>query len=215
MKRFMTKPANRTHKSSPGFASLLVVTSIGIALLIMLISMYRNTVDAHAVQKNNLLKNDYQQREDAFLRALTNIIPNRAILCMQDDSKNKESLQWKNIIEDALVMSNSRQALAPGVALSLGISNVRSGNNSDSNLELGAIISALAGGTTDPDAITSGTNISASTDFPPPLECSSSEKIDDSLYPIVSLDKKYGPSASGWVQASVSDFPLYNLIDAP
>ena len=92
MKRFMTKPANRTHKSSPGFASLLVVTSIGIALLIMLISMYRNTVDAHAVQKNNLLKNDYQQREDAFLRALTNIIPNRAILCMQDDSKNKESL---------------------------------------------------------------------------------------------------------------------------
>ena len=215
MKRFMTKPANRTHKSSPGFASLLVVTSIGIALLIMLISMYRNTVDAHAVQKNNLLKNDYQQREDAFLRALTNIIPNRAILCMQDDSKNKESLQWKNIIEDALVMSNSRQALAPGVALSLGISNVRSGNNSDSNLELGAIISALAGGTTAPDAITSGTNISASTDFPPPLECSSSEKIDDSLYPIVSLDKKYGPSASGWVQASVSDFPLYNLIDAP
>ena len=49
MKRFMTKPANRTHKSSPGFASLLVVTSVGIALLIMLISMYRNTVDAHAV----------------------------------------------------------------------------------------------------------------------------------------------------------------------
>ena len=215
MKRFMTKPANRTHKSSPGFASLLVVTSIGIALLIMLISMYRNTVDAHAVQKNNLLKNDYQQREDAFLRALTNIIPNRAILCMQDDSKNKESLQWKNIIEDALVMSNSRQALAPGVALSLGISNVRSGNNSDSNLELGAIISALAGGTTAPDAITSGTNISASTDFPPPLECSSSEQIDDSLYPIVSRTKKYGPLASEWVKASVDDFPRYNLIDAP
>ena len=34
-------------------------------------------------KKNNLLKNDYQQREDAFLRALTNIIPNKAILCMK------------------------------------------------------------------------------------------------------------------------------------
>ena len=215
MKRFMTRPANRTHKNSPGFASLLVVTSVGIALLIMLISMYRNTVDAHAVQKNNLLKNDYQQREDAFLRALTNIIPNRAILCMQDDSKNKESLQWKSIIEEALVMSNSRQALAPEVAVSLGITNVRSGNNTDSNLELGAIISALAGGTTDPDAITSGTNLSASTDYPPPLECSSSEKIDDSLYPVVSLNKKYGSGAAGWVQADVNDFPWYNLIDAP
>ena len=85
--------------------------------------------------------------------------------------ENKESLQWKSIIEEALVMSNSRQALAPEVADSLGITNVRSGNNTDSNLELGAIISALAGGTTDPDAITSGTNRSASSDYPPPLEC--------------------------------------------
>ena len=167
MKRFMTKPANRTHKSGPGFASLLVVTSVGIALLILLISMYKNTADAHDIQKNNLLKNDYQQREDAFLRALTNIIPNRAILCMQDDPENKESLQWKSIIEEALVMSNSRQALAPEVADSLGITNVRSGNSSDSNLELGAIISALAGETTDPDAITSGTNLSAQYRLPP------------------------------------------------
>ena len=215
MKRSMTKPANRTHKSSPGFASLLVVTSVGVALLIMLVSMYRNTVDAHAIQKNNLLKNDYQQREDAFLRALTNIIPNKAILCMKPGSDNDESLQWKSIIEDALVMSNSRQALAPEVADSLGFTNIRSGNNTDSNLELGAIISALAGGTTDPDAITSGTNQLATSDYPPPLECSASDQTTDSLYPIVSLNKKYGPSASGWVKASVSDFPLYNLIDAP
>lgn len=215
MKRFMTKPANRTHKSSPGFASLLVVTSVGIALLIMLVSMYRNTVDAHAIQKNNLLKNDYQQREDAFLRALTNIIPNKAILCMKPDSDNDESLQWKSIIEDALVMSNSRQALAPEVADSLGFTNIRSGNNTDSNLEFGAIISALAAGTIDPDAITSGTNQLATSDYPPPLECSASDQTTDSLYPIVSLNKKYGLSASGWVKASVSDFPLYNLIDAP
>ena len=215
MKRFMTKPANRTHKSSPGFASLLVVTSVGIALLILLISMHKNTADAHDVQKNNLLKNDYQQREDAFLRALTNIIPNRAILCMRPDSMDKESLQWKSIIEEALVMSNSRQALPSEVAESLGFTNVRSGNNTDSNLELGAIISALAGGTTNPDAITSGTNQLATSDYPPPLECSASDQTTDSLYPIVSFDKKYGPSASGWVQASVSDFPLYNLIEAP
>ena len=215
MKRFMTKPANRTHKSSPGFASLLVVTSVGIALLIMLVSMYRNTVDAHAIQKNNLLKNDYQQREDAFLRALTNIIPNKAILCMKPGSDNDESLQWKSIIEDALVMSNSRQALAPEVADSLGFTNIRSGNNTDSNLEFGAIISALAAGTIDPDAITSGTNQLATSDYPPPLECSASDQTTDSLYPIVSLNKKYGLSASGWVKASVSDFPLYNLIDAP
>lgn len=206
----------RNHRQ--GFASILVVVSVGIALLILLISLYENTAQAHAVQKNSLLKNDYQQREDAFLRALTNIIPNRAILCMQNNSMDtsvEESLQWKNIINEALIMSNSRQALAPDVASSLGIINTRSGNNTDSNLDYNTIISALTGGATNPDAITSGTNISASTDYPPPLECSVSDQTTDSLYPVVSFNKKYGASATGWVQASVDDFPYYNLINAP
>ena len=209
-------PLPRNHR--PGFASILVVVSVGIALLVLLISLYENTAQAHAVQKNSLLKNDYQQREDAFLRALTNIIPNRAILCMKDDSMDvsvEESLQWKSIIDEALVMSNSRQALAPDVASALGIVNTRSGNNTDSNLDYSTIISALTGGATNPDAITSGTNLSASADYPPPLECSISDQTTDSLYPVVSFNKKYGASASGWVQASVDDFPFYNLISAP
>ena len=215
MRQSATRQTLSTRNHRPGFASLLVVISIGIALLILLISLYENTAQAHAVQKNSLLKNDYQQREDAFLRALTNIIPNKAILCMKPGSENDGSLQWKSIIEEALVMSNSRQALAPDVASSLGIVNARSGNNTDSSLDYSTIISALTGGATNPEAITSGTNLSASTDYPPPLECSSLDQATDSLYPVVSFNKKYGASATDWVQASVDDFPYYNLINAP
>ncbi|MGB1874216.1 MAG: hypothetical protein ACPH5P_02210 [Akkermansiaceae bacterium] len=195
-----------------------MVTSVGIALLILLISMYENTVQAHAVQKNSLLKNDYQQREDAFLRALTNIIPNRAILCMQDNSMDasiQESLKWQSIINEALVLSNSRQALSADVASLLGVANARSGNNTDSNLEQNTIINALNAEAAASGAITSGTNLSATSEYPPPLECSATAHLDDTLYPIISLEKKYGSSAEGWVQAPVSDFPLYNLIDAP
>lgn len=208
----------RYCRQAAGFASLLMVTSVGIALLILLISMYENTVQAHAVQKNSLLKNDYQQREDAFLRALTNIIPNRAIMCMQDNSMDtsmQESLKWQSIINEALVLSNSRQALSADVATILGVASARSGNNTDSNLEQNTIINALNAGAAAPGAITSGTNLLASNEYPPPLECSASDHLDDALYPIISLDKKYGLNAEGWVDAPVSDFPLYNLIDAP
>ena len=204
--------------SLPGFASLLTVTSVGIALLIILVSMYENTIVAHDVQKNSLLKNDYQQREDAFLRALTNIIPNKAIQCMQDDSMSapsSDNLQWKSIINEALELSNARQALSPEMSISLGVGDYRSGNNTDSNLGQEAIISALSGTTSNPDAITSGTNLSASSSYPPPLNCTSTEQTTDTMYPVVSLNKRYGIDAEGWVQASVEDFPHYNLIEAP
>lgn len=204
--------------SLPGFASLLTVTSVGIALLIILVSMYENTIVAHDVQKNSLLKNDYQQREDAFLRALTNIIPNKAIQCMQDDSMSapsSDNLQWKSIINEALELSNARQALSPEMSISLGVGDYRSGNNTDSNLGQEAIISALSGTTSNPDAITSGTNLSASSSYPPPLNCTSTEQTTDTMYPVVSLNKIYGIDAEGWVQASVEDFPHYNLIEAP
>ncbi len=208
----------QAQQNSPGFASLLTVTSVGLALLIILVSMYENTIVAHDVQKVSLLKNDYQQREDAFLRALTNIIPNRAMMCMQDNSMNSssvENLQWKSIINDALELSNSRQALSPDLALALGLNDYRSGNNTDSNLEQATIISALTGTTSNPDAITSGTNLSASSDYPPPLTCSSTDQATDTMYPVISFNKRYGIDAEGWVQASVNDFPFYNLINAP
>jgi hypothetical protein len=212
------KSSTRALTTAPGFASLLTVTSVGLALLIILVSMYENTIVAHDVQKNSLLKNDYQQREDAFLRALTNIIPNRAIMCMQDNSSNSpgaENLQWKSIINDALELSNSRQALSPDIAGTIGVDSHRSGNNTDSYLDQSTIITALSGTTSNPDAITSGTNLAATNDYPPPLNCSSTEQTADTMYPVVSFNKIYGMDAEGWVQASVEDFPFFNLINAP
>lgn len=207
---------------SPGFASLLTVISVSIGLLLVLIAMYENTLEAQAVQKNNMLRNDYQQREDAFLRALTNIIANKAMICMQDNSRNRDvrrELRWSAIINEALTMSNSHKALTPEVASSLGLDSMRSGNSTDSSLIGSTVVTPLSSinynGTTYSNAITPGSNIVASTEFPPPLECSSYERLLDAYYPIVSYNKKYGQSASGWVKAPVADFPQYNLIEAP
>lgn len=222
MKHTIKTQCSGSRRHSPGFASLLTVVSVGIGLLLILVSMYEDTLEAQAVQKNNMLKNDYQQREDAFLRALTNIIPNRTMICMQDNSRSLEvsqKLLWSRMINDALTLSNSRQALAPEVAAALGLDSMRSGNSTDSKLMGNVVIKPLSkvnyNGTTYSNAVTPGSNITASTEFPPPLECSSYDRLLDSYYPIVSYGKRYGDSATGWVKAPVADFPQYNLIEAP
>ncbi len=221
----MKTPIKSHHgriRALPGFASLLTVTSVGVALLIILISMYENTVESQAVQKNNLLKNDYQQREEAFLRALTNIIPNKAMMCMQDNSQPwevREQLRWNQIIDEALILSNSNTAVDPAVASALGISAMRSGSGADSQLGRNTVIKPLGyvsySGSLYQNALTSGTNVTATSDFPPPLECSDWEQLRDAFYPIVSYHKKYGSSATGWVMDSVTDFPQYNRVPAP
>jgi hypothetical protein len=221
----MKTPIN-THygqpRTLPGFASLLTVTSVGVALLIILVSMYENTVESQSVQKNNLLKNDYQHREEAFLRALTNIIPNKAMMCMQDNSQPwevRELLRFNQIIDEALVLSNSNIAVDPNVASALEISSMRSGSGADSQLGRNTVIKPLGylnyGGARYENALTSGTNVTATSDFPPPLECSDWEQVRDAFYPIVSYHKKYGHSATGWVMDSVTDFPQYNRVPAP
>jgi len=125
------KPSLGQH-CQPGFASVLAVISVSVALLLILVSIYNDTIesqfaqkdnmlrsDYHA-QKDNMLRSDYQQREEAFLRALTNIIPNKAVIAMQDNSANPNNitdLQWNTIFNQALTLSNaSNQQITEGRA---------------------------------------------------------------------------------------------------
>lgn len=308
--------SNKTKHTKPGFSSLLVVVSVGTGLLLILISMYQSTVESQSSEKKILLKNDYQQREEAFLRALTTIIPNKAMICMQDNSQDtKTELTWEAIIDEALTISNSQKAMDANVAKSLGLDTKRSGNVTDSQLLANTVVTPMekvnyvgassgqvtgswqdvtvrewvpgytipgewvpgyttpgqwirgyweltdsgwwiwirgywkpgetvAGYWTDPtwvegywtekterqwveeviastdpgvtgNLVTSGTNRSAESSFPPPLECPDDLHVTDSHYPIISFAKKYGRTATGWVSDNVEDYPQYNRVLAP
>ena len=196
---------------------MLTVTSVGVGLLLILIAMYENTVESQSVQSNNMLRTDYQQREDAFLRAMTNIIPNRAMRGMQDDSwpwSSRQNLRWHQIIDDAIAQSNAEIAVDANVASSLGLSSMRSGNVANTNLDYWTIIKP---GFSENywQTISSGTNRPASRNYPPPLECSSWLEERDSRYPIVTHQKAYGSSATGWVHEDVTKYPQYNKVLAP
>ncbi|MCP5538330.1 MAG: hypothetical protein H7A51_19115 [Akkermansiaceae bacterium] len=132
-------------KLHAGFSSILVVISVGMGLLIILVSMYENTVESQAVEKKILQKNDYQQREDAFLRALTTIIPNKAMICMQDDSMTiRDELSWEAIMEEALSISNSHSAVDPDVAQSLGLDTLRNANVTNTQVDASKVVTPLA-----------------------------------------------------------------------
>lgn len=196
---------------------MLTVTSVGVGLLLVLIAMYENTVESQSVQSKNMLRTDYQQREDAFLRAMTNILPNRAMRGMQDNSwpwSSRRNLRWHQIIDDAIAQSNAEIAVDADVASSLGLNSMRSGNVANTNLNYGTVVKP-AFNESYWQTISSGTNRPASRNYPPPLECSTWLERRDSRYPIITHRKSYGSSATGWVHEDVTKYPQYNKVLAP
>lgn len=131
MKTQRTNP-HHMMQPKPGFASVLLVVSVGLALLVILLMTYRNTIQSQKEQSNLLLRNDYLQREDAFLSALTNIIPNRAMRGMMDnidsDSGGKEKFEWEQIFTDALDHANVHQGMKKNMATAILPASSRSAN---------------------------------------------------------------------------------------
>lgn len=198
-----------------GFASILTVITVGIGLLLILLSMYDDTVESQNTQKDHMMRADYQQREEAFLRAMTNIIPNKAMLCMQDGShasSKRGQVRWNQIYNEALILSNSREAISTSRAEALELDGLRSGNSSDSNIGHSAVV--VPGYGNSGYDMAAGINITASTSYPPPLKVTY-QTNRNRYYPVVSIEKKYDSSASGWVGADTALYPLYNLVDAP
>ena len=170
-----------------GFASILTVISVGLALLILLLFTYRDTLQSQKTQSHILLRNDYIQREDAFLRALTNIIPNKTMRGMMDDSDGDLDLSWTQIMADALTQANVNQAMNDGTITTLDLASKRSANTADSTIDAATVIHSVF---TEGNLISSGTNSAGgSNDYPALLTCSSSLNTDDSTSPVISYLK--------------------------
>jgi len=207
-----------TALQKAGFASVMTVISVGIGLLLILISMYNNTVESQNTQKDHSLRADYQQREEAFLRAMTNIIPNKAMLCMQKDSNNwntRKHLDWSSLYSEAMLLSNANAPLNTTKSTALGLPSARNANNANSSFTYPSVIKNLDGNLWYWQEATSGTNRTATSEYPPPLTCPNWHKLLDGRYPIVSLTKTYGSSATGWVGGDVDKYPLFNIVDSP
>ena len=225
----MKTPTSRAGK--PGYISYLLVLTTGTILTLLSIYTYRRAVNAQSVQATVQLRTDYREKEEAILRSIVAITPNRAIRAMQGGANNSSStrdpLRWQNIFAESLAAANASTSIPGNLASTLGIQNHKVANLGDTPLTaVNRIFSALPG---ESGFVSSGLNRSLGTGFPPQLSTGDSTTIErDRTYPIISNDKRYGAAAQAYLNSAklngngttayglpVETYPINNILKYP
>lgn len=212
----MRTPFRRRGK--PGFVSYVLVLSVGGILTLMMLFAYKSATRSAEVQGRVQLRVDYHEKENAILRSIVAITPNRAIRAMKGDSYSSSStrrpLRWRNIFEEAMILSNARTSVNEELLEAAGFQNAIVGNSGDAELNSESRIFRAVPG--ESGYASPGINRSLGTGFPAPLSTVDSTVTSrDNTYPIISSAKEYGNLASSEVGLSVDDYPQYNLLTYP
>ncbi|HEY1122415.1 MAG TPA: hypothetical protein VGE67_12475 [Haloferula sp.] len=212
-----------------------MVLTTGTLLTVMTLSAYKYAGSSQTIQKETQLRVDYQEKEDAVLRGIVNIVPNRAMQAMQDNSNSsgtlRDSLRWKNIFSDALDQAGTRGSISQALATQIGGPNAIIANTGDVAVltddvkDSGGKVVKAANIEQVFDAIDPETGLvspgigrvlAGGAGYPAPLETSDSNVTSrDSVYPIISTSKVYGSLAQPSLTVPVSSYPLYTKIPYP
>ncbi len=209
-----TSPSRR---AKAGYISTLLVLSTGSILSILTLYAYRAAIAAQAVQAQVQMRVDYSEKEEAILRSIVAIAPNRAIRAMQSGSNVtavSNPLRWQDIFTESLVLANARTAISGQLITSMGYLNLRTANAGDSALNVPSrIFAAIAPET---GYVSAGINRSLGTGYPVPLTTNDATvAARDLTYPIISNAKQYGALAQAGVDLPVATYPNFNLMNYP
>jgi hypothetical protein len=207
---------NPQRKHPAGYTSLLVVFTISIFMLTLMVFAYRRAANAQATLADIQVKTDYREKEEAMLRSIVALTPNRAIKVMQDGSgstqEKRDTVGFLSIFTDALDRANARTSISPELLTAMNVPGSIMGNSGDSALgSPSRIFNAVSNNS---GKVSSGLNRDLGTGFPPALNDSGSV-TDSDFFPIISNLKKYGSFASGKVALSTDIYKDYNLIPYP
>lgn len=206
------------YRRTRGYVSLMTVVTIGTTLLVMMVLAYKRAMASHSVQAGVQLQVDYAEKEDAVLRAIVALTPNRAIRAMQSGSNGSTSvsnpLRWEEIFGDALALANARQSISNELRTTVGGASVIRANVGDSGLTTVSQMFKAVGGET--GLVSSGLNRSLGAGYPVPLsDNDSTESTRDKTWPIISAKKVYGTLAQSGVALPVGTYPNLNVINYP
>lgn len=212
------KTSRRSRKLLPGYVSFVIVLSAGLMLTLMTMSAYRNASASAVVQSETQIRVDYADKEDAVLRAVVNLVPNRAIRAMQHNSNasgvERDRLRWQNIFSDALDQANARTSISATLKGQIGGANAIVGNVGDSALDsVNVVFDAI-----EPETgyVSNGLNRSLGAGYPVPLETTNSTVASrDKTYPIITSAKVYGNLAASGVALPVAQYSQVNVIPYP
>ncbi len=216
----MKTTPSRRHPA--GYVSFLLVLATGSILTLLMIYAYRRALNAQVVEAQVQLRLDYSEKEEAILRAIVAITPNRAIRAMQSESNvsgTRGALRWRNIFGESLDLANARTSIPSNVLASLNLTNYKSANTGNSTLTSPDRIFNQIGGVNDnldTSYASAGINRSLGNGYPVPLTTANSTTIDrDRSYPIISKDKQYGNLAQTGVGLPVATYKDFNLLPYP
>ncbi len=208
-----TSPSSRRQA---GYVSFLMVLSTGAILTLLTIYAYRSAMAAHAVTSQVQLRVDYSEKNEAILRAIVAITPNRAIRAMQSGSDvagTREPLSWQSIFTESMVLANAGTSISSDLQGSLGVANLKIANTGDSTLSSPSKIFAAIPSET--GYVSAGINRSLGTGYPAPLTSSDyTTSTRDAIYPIIS-DHKYDALATSGFGPLFQSRPKFNILKYP
>lgn len=210
----------RKRPGMPGYVSYALVITTGMMLTVMTLFAYRRATQAQAVQSSVQLRMDYSEKEDAVMRSIVAIAPNRAMRAMQHSSAaagaNRDSLRWQSIFTEAMAQANAATSVSAELRAAIGQTAAVSGNTGDSALGTTDLMFSNVHGAANNTFITPGVNRNLGDGFPPALNSvNSTVNTNDLTYPIISNDKEYGSYASGKVGLPVATYKKFNLVRYP
>lgn len=210
----MKTKSNRKHPR--GYVSILAVLTVSLLMLALMLFAYKRAVNAQATLSDIQTQTDYREKEGAILQSIVSIVPNRAILAMQngseDDDDVRDAVSFEAIFNDAVELANARTSISQEVIDKIGAGNVIRGNTGDSQLSDTDRIFAPVD--KNDGFVTAGLNRDLGNNYPPALNFSGSLEDDDE-FPIISDFKKYGTLAAGEVGLDTNTYRDFNLIPYP
>lgn len=203
-----------------GFISFLLVLATGAVLTALMFAAYRRALGAQSVEAQVQLRMDYDEKEEAILRSIVAITPNRAMRAMRSGSAALDvaaPLSWQEIFGESLAFANSGRTISPEMMNSLNITEIRRANTGDTpdilNDPAGtfAAISAnpVEPGAVQPTLITPGNTRPLLGSYPPPLTLvdptpppGPSAEERDASFPFISEIKQYGAPAQATLNSA-------------
>lgn len=202
-----------------GYVSYVLVVSTGLVLTLLMLAAYRSSLAEQEVQRQAQLRVDYAEKEEAVLKAIVNLVPNRAMRAMQSGSDSngasRTPLQWRTIFTEALDQANARTSVSAATLSQLGLTGGIVANTSNSGLAtISTIFDEIEHDPRGEIPVSPGINYSLGAGFPVPLQWSGGD-TKDWTYPIIADQKVYGHLAAGGVALPVADYPKFNVIPYP
>ncbi len=207
-------------KQTCGYAALPIVTGLALMLTFSLTMLFKKTLMNRDQASKTQLRLDYHQREEALLRALVAVFPNKAIDCLRANLAAGDAHDWNAIFSEAVALSSASQSLSPALLQSLGLTGKRSGDVGDRDSEqvqswitsLSGVTGQVTPGTTAYEAVFQQPAFAGK--MPPLLDMSAELQAADAERPLITPLKRYATQVAGLL-ADVGAHPTFNLIPYP